>query len=133
MEWREQTVANLTSCFKNEPFPLTTPQWSGKEARPDLRVTYSSAEMVGKSYLLARVGHIFGSPAPILLLQPHVQRESAFFRLLDQFRIGEQGQSYKDFVEFGRKQGKAEAGIRAEWLACEQAVLSERYRPSGGH
>jgi hypothetical protein len=53
--------------------------------------------------------------------------------LFDQFRIGEDGQSYKDFLESRRKQGKAEADIRADWLACEQAVLSERFRPAGGN
>jgi hypothetical protein len=134
-EWAEyeRVICQMLGVERLEPFSLKTPQWLGKEPAPDIRVTYHDAEMGEKPYLLARVGQIFGSPAPILLLRPHEQRESAFFRLFDQFRIGENGQCYRDFVEFGRKQGKAGPDIRAEWLACEQAVLSERFRPAGGN
>jgi hypothetical protein len=37
--------------------------------------------------------------------------ESALERLKDVFRIGAQGQAYRDFLEAGRKQGKSEAEI----------------------
>jgi hypothetical protein len=134
-EWAEyeRVICQVLGVERLEPFPLKTPQWLGKEPAPDIRVTYHDAEMSEKPYLIARVGQIFGSPAPILLLRPHEQKESAFFRLFDQFRSGENGRCYKDFVESRRKQGTAEADIRAEWLACEQAVLSERFRPAGGN
>jgi hypothetical protein len=53
------------------------------------------------------------------------ERESALARLVDVFRIGAQGQAYRDFLEAGRKQGISEAEIMEEWKACEAAVVQQ--------
>ena len=46
-------------------------------------------------------------------------------RLNDVFRIGAQGQAFRDFLEAGRKQGKSEAEIVKEWKGCERAVVQQ--------
>jgi hypothetical protein len=51
------------------------------------------------------------------------QRESALGRLHDVFKIGDQGQVFRDFTETGRRLGKSDAEIVAEWRECEQLAL----------
>jgi hypothetical protein len=85
-------------------------------------VTFHEAEMNNLPYLVARMGSIFGSPAPVFLTWGY-ERPSALARLRDVFRMGVRGQAFRDFVEAGRKQGMTEAEIVAEWRACEQAVV----------
>jgi hypothetical protein len=78
-----------------------------------------------RPYLVAAVGGIYGSPAPVFLTWGH-ERESALARLEDVFRIGVRGQAFRDFVEAGRKQGMTEAESLRKWKKCEQAALLER-------
>jgi hypothetical protein len=73
-------------------------------------------------YLVARVGGVFASPAPVLLTHPQ-EYESALGRLRDVFRVGVRGRTFRDFVDYGRKQGKTEAEIVAEWRDCEQKAM----------
>ena len=73
---------------------------------------------------LAGAGRIYGSPAPVFLTWGH-ERESALERLNDVFRIGAQGQAFRDFLEAGRKQGKSEAEIVEKWEGCERAVVQQ--------
>jgi len=133
-EWEAyyQELYRVKEVERLESLSSTEPKWLGRESAPELRVAYHYADMNERPYLVARVGQIFGSPAPILLVHPH-QQASALFRLLDQFRIGDYGQCYKDFLEGGLKIGKTERDIRTEWLTYEQAVLSDRYMPQAGN
>ena len=80
--------------------------------------------MNDRPYLVAAVGGIYGSPAPVFLTWGHEQ-ESALARLVDVFRIGVRGQAFRDFLEAGRKQGKSEAEIVEEWKGCERAVVQQ--------
>jgi hypothetical protein len=84
--------------------------------------TFYEAEMNALPYLVARVGSIVGSPAPVYLTWGH-ERESALARLRDVFRIGAHGQAFRDFGDAGRKQGKSEAEVVREWRECERAVV----------
>jgi hypothetical protein len=107
-----------------EPIPPTTPPTPG--AHPSSpAVTLHEATMNEKPYLVAAVGRIMGSPAPVFLTWGH-GRESALARLRDVFRIGVRGQAFRDFLEAGRKQGMTEAEIVRQWKACERAALLER-------
>ncbi len=92
--------------------------------QPDHRVVFHKAEMNERPYLVARIGDIMGSPAPLWLTLPNEER-SALARLKDVFRIGIQGRAFRDFVEMGRKQGQGEAAILAQWRALEAAVAWE--------
>jgi len=89
---------------------------------PGLSVAFHEAEMNTRPYIVARLGSIFGSPAPVFMTWGH-ERESALERLWDVFRIGVRGQVFRDFVEEGRKLGKKEAEIVREWKECEQSVM----------
>jgi hypothetical protein len=73
-------------------------------------------------YLVAQIGGVFGSPAPVLLTWAQ-ERESALDRLRDVFRIGVRGQAFRDFREGGRRQGKSGAKVVSEWRECEQSAL----------
>jgi hypothetical protein len=90
---------------------------------PHLAVAFHKATMNDRPYLVGRVGSILGSPAPELLTHPH-ERNSALDRLRNVFRIGVRGQTFRDFVEAGRKLGMSEADIVGEWRRCERQVLS---------
>jgi hypothetical protein len=85
-------------------------------------ITFHEAEMNTLPYILARMGSIFGSPAPVYLTWGH-EHESALERLRDVFRIGVRGQAFRDFVEDGRSRGKSEAEIVREWRECERSVM----------
>jgi hypothetical protein len=123
VEWAEyETVAcRVLEVERLEPFPPTTPPNPGA-GLPCPAVTFHEAEMNDRPYLVAEVGGIYGPPAPVFLTWGH-ERESALARLVDVFRIGTQGQAYRDFVEAGRKQGKSETEIVQEWKRCERAVV----------
>jgi hypothetical protein len=77
--------------------------------------------MSEKPYMIAAVEGVLGSPAPVWLAWGH-QRESALGRLQDVFKIGDQGQVFRDFLEASRRLRERDAEIVAEWRACEQAV-----------
>ena len=62
-----------------------------------------------------------GSPAPVWLTWPK-EKENAFVRLGDVFRIGVRGQVFRDFVELGRTKGRGEAESLEQWRAWEAAV-----------
>jgi hypothetical protein len=83
------------------------------------------AEMNDRPYIVAAVGGIYGSPAPLFLTWGH-GRESALARFVDVFRIGVRGQAFRDFLEAGRKQGKSDVEIVEEWKGCGQAVLGQK-------
>jgi len=91
----------------------------------DLQVTFHKAEMNDLPYLVARVGEIMGSPAPVYMTLGY-ERESALARLHDVFKIGKQGQAFQDFVEAGRKQGKREGEIVEEWREGEAWFGNEK-------
>jgi hypothetical protein len=85
-------------------------------------ITFHQGKMNDRPYLVARVGTIFGAPAPVLLTQPHEQ-ESALARLKDVFRIGVRGQAFRDHVEAERKRGITEAEVVGTWQACDESAL----------
>jgi hypothetical protein len=106
-----------------EPIPPKLPSNPGA-GLPCPAVTFHKAEMNDRPYLVARVGLIFGSPAPVFLTWGH-ERESALARLEDVFRIGVRGQAFRDFVEAGRKQGISDVEIVRKWKECERAVVQQ--------
>jgi hypothetical protein len=77
-----------------------------------------------RPYLVAAVGGIYGSPAPVFLTWGY-EGASALSRLGDVFHIGVRGQAFRNFLEAGRKQGKSEAEIMEEWKGCERAVVQQ--------
>jgi hypothetical protein len=125
VEWAEyeKVACRVLEVERLEPIPLTTPPNPGAElSSPD--VTFHKAEMNDRPYLVAAVGGIYGSPAPVFLTWGY-ERESALERLRDVFRIGVQGQAFRDFVEAGRKQGIRDVEIVRAWQACERAVVQQ--------
>jgi hypothetical protein len=123
VEWAEyeKVICRMLEVERLEPIPPTTPPTPGVRHSPPA-VTFHKAEMNDRTYLVARVGRIFGSPAPVFLTWGH-ERESALARLEDVFRIGVRGQAFRDFAEAGRKQGMTEEEIVRAWQACERAVM----------
>jgi hypothetical protein len=123
VEWAEyeKVICRSLGVARLEPLlPRTPPPPSALLSLP--AVTFHEAEMTNLPYLVARVDSIFGSPAPVFLTWGR-ERQSALARLMDVFRIGVRGQAFRDFVEGGRRLGKGDAEIVAEWRACEQAVV----------
>jgi hypothetical protein len=130
-EWAEYetVICGVLGVEGLEPLPPTKrPMPCARPSPSD--VTFHEAEMNSLPYLVATVGTVFGPPAAELLTRPH-ERESALSRLVDVFRIGVQGQAFRDFLEAGRKQGKREAEIVEEWEACQRVALSAKLKPSG--
>jgi hypothetical protein len=128
VEWAEyeRVACRVLEVERLGPDPPTTPSNPGTElSSPD--VTFHKAEMNDRPYLVAAVGGIYGSPAPVFLTWGH-ERESALARLVDVFRIGIRGQAFRDFVEAGRKQGMTEADIVRQWKECERAVMGNGVR-----
>ena len=127
-EWSlyENAICGVLGVKGLEPLVPTIPPIPSGQVSP-LVVTFHRAEMNSLPYLVATVGTVFGPPAAELLTRPHEQ-ESALERLRDVFRIGVQGQAFRDFVEAGRKQGKSEAEIVRKWKECERAVASAAQR-----
>jgi len=121
-EWAEyeKVVCRVLGVERLAPLLVAPPPRLGSQLS-SLAVTFHEATMNTLPYLVARIGTLYGSPAPELLTHPHEQ-ESALARLMDVFRIGIRGQAFRDFVEAGRKQGKREAEIVREWKACRQAA-----------
>lgn len=132
-EWSEyeKAISRSLGLDRLEPLPPTMPPIPGPRLSPSA-VTFSEAEMNGLPYLVARVGSIAGSPAPVYLTWGH-ERSSALARLEDVFRIGVRGQVFQDFVEAGRRDGRTEAEIVQAWQACEQAVVGNGEQTSAGH
>lgn len=91
---------------------------------PNYRVAYHHVEMNNRPYVVARIGEVFGGPAAVWLTLPK-ERESALARLADVFRIGVQGQVFRDFRQHGCKEGKSEADILCEWKSMEGSVAWE--------
>lgn len=105
-----------------EPF-TSIPHWiPTEEGSPVVNVTFHDAMMNNRPYVVARVGEVMGSPAATFLTWPQ-ERVRALFRLYDVFRIGVQGQVFRDFVEQSRRIGKQEADILEEWKSYEQSVI----------
>jgi hypothetical protein len=126
VEWAEyeKVACRMLEVERLEPISPTTPPNPGAElSSPD--VTFHKAEMNDRPYLVAAVGGIYGSPAPVFLTWGH-ERESALERLKDVFRIGVCGRAFRGFVEAGRKQGMTEAEIVRNWNECEQAAIEGR-------
>lgn len=122
-EWTEYERVICRSLGVDRLEPLAPTMSSAKSAGLSLpAATFHQGTMNDRPYLIARVGTIFGAPAPVLLTQPH-ERESALARLLDVFRIGVRGQAFRDYAEAERKRGKNEAEIVGAWQACEQSAL----------
>jgi len=109
VEWLEPPGSRV-------PFPT-----NGKKS--DLSVTFHEATMNDLPYVVAKVNSIMGSPAPTLLTLPN-EEESALARLRDVFKLGVQGQVFKDFAEQGRTLGRSVQEITEDWRDCERAVMS---------
>jgi len=122
-EWAEyeKVICRVLEVERLESFRLRRPQLLGQQRLPDLAVTFHEASMNDRPYLVARLGSVYGSPAPVFLTWGH-ERESALARLDDVFRIGVKGRAFRDFVEARRRLGKKEADIVKEWRDFEQAV-----------
>jgi hypothetical protein len=123
VEWAEyeKVICRMLEVERLEPLPPNMASNAGA-GLPCPAVTFHKAEMNDRTYLVARVARIFGSPAPVFLTWGH-ERESAPTRLEDVFRIGVRGQAFRDFLEAGRRQGMTEAEIVWAWQACERAVM----------
>ena len=107
-----------------EPFRLGRPRWTAELPPSRFAVKYRKGTMNGKPYLIACVGKIMASPAAIWVTYPHA-RESALARLYDVFRIGTQGQVYKDLAEGAAKSRRSPETLLCEWQDCKRAVLWE--------
>jgi hypothetical protein len=94
VEWAEyeRVICRVLGVEHLEPILTTTPSPSNGRL-PNLSVTFHEAEMNTLPYIVARLGSVFGSPAPVFLTWGH-ERESALARLLDVFRIGAQGPAF---------------------------------------
>jgi len=121
-EWAEyeKVVCRVLGVERLAPLLVTPPPRLGSQPS-SLAVTFHEATMNTLPYLVARIGTVYGSPAPELLTHPHEQ-ESALARLQDVFRIGIRGQAFRDFVEAGRKRGMKEADIVRSWMQCEAHI-----------
>ncbi|MFO0822568.1 MAG: hypothetical protein U0792_05515 [Gemmataceae bacterium] len=87
-------------------------------ARPEFAVTYHSAEMNDRPYIVARVGPILGGPAAeLLMLNP---AGSALDRLADVFRAGTGGQCFADHAA-----GLSETAALDRWEDYQQSVAWE--------
>jgi hypothetical protein len=118
-EWTgyEQVICRSLGVDRLEPILPSVPP--PPTARPSLpAVTFHEAQMRTLPYLVAQIGGIYGSPAPVFLTWGH-ERESALERLGDVFRIGVRGQAFRDFLEAGRKLGMSEVEVVGAWQACE--------------
>jgi hypothetical protein len=125
-EWAqyEQVVCRALGMEWLEPIAATVPlPTNGKVS--DLSVTFHEATMNDLPYLVARAGSIMGSPAPIYLTLPN-QVESALARLRDVFKIGVQGQVFKDFAEKVRTLGRNEQEVMGEWRDCQNAAMQSK-------
>jgi hypothetical protein len=81
VEWAEyeKVACRVLEVERLEPISATTPPNPGAELSSS-DVTFHKAEMNDRPYLVARVGSIVGSPAPVYLTWGH-ERESALARL----------------------------------------------------
>ena len=125
-EWAayNDEILRVKGIRRLELFQLGVPAWTKEPPASRFRVKYRKGTMNDKPYLIAAVGSIMASPAAIWLTYPHA-RESALARLCDVFRIGTQGQIYKDLLDGGAEAGRTPEKVRVEWRACEAAVLRE--------
>ena len=125
-EWAayNEEICRVKGIRRLDLFQLRTPASRKDFSASRFGVKYRKGTMKEKPYTVASVGSIMASPAAIWLTDPHV-RESALARLYDVFRIGTQGQIYKDLLESGVEAGRTPEKIRAEWDVCEGTVLRE--------
>jgi len=107
-----------------EPLQLSQPTWHPDLPRSDFQVKYYHGRMNRRPYVVAGVGDILASPAAIWLMNVST-RESALARLYDVFRIGTQGAAYQQLLDCRVKCGQDSVSVRAEWDACQRAVLWE--------
>jgi hypothetical protein len=123
VEWAEyeKVACRVLEVEQLVPIPPEMPSNPGAELSFPA-VTFHKADMNDRPYLVAAVGGIYGSPAPVFLIWGHEQ-ESALARLGDVFRIGVRGQAFRDFLEAGRKLGMREADIVTQRKECERAVV----------
>jgi hypothetical protein len=124
-EWTqyEKVICRSLGVDRLEPIlPRVSPTSTARSSLP--AVTFHEAQMRTLPYLVAQIGGIYGSPAPVFLTWGHEQ-ESALARLGDVFRIGVRGQAFRDFVEAWRKQGISDMEIVEEWKGCERAVVQQ--------
>lgn len=121
VEWAgyEKAVCRTLGVERLEPLHPVAARGGTNEG--NLPVAFHEATMNDRPYLVARVGSVMGSPAPVFLTWGH-ERESALARLRDVFRIGPRGQAFRDFVEVARRSGRTEAEIPREWQGWEKAV-----------
>jgi hypothetical protein len=122
-EWAEyeKAISRSLGVDRLEPLlPTMPPPPSARLSSPD--VVFHKAEMNDRPYLVAEVGGIYGSPAPVFLTWGY-EGASALARLGDVFRIGVRGQAFRDFLEAGRKQGISDVEIVRQWKECEGAVV----------
>ena len=116
-EWSGYAAAVCLAlgCDQLEPLDLNPlPAAADEHCLP---VTYHAAEMNDRPYVVARVGHLLGGPAAVLLLRDPAA--SALDRLADVFRAGSRGRCFTDL-----------AVMQGEWERCERAVVRER--PASG-
>jgi hypothetical protein len=127
-EWAgyENAICRSLGLDRLEPLLPTMPPTPGPRLWPPA-VTFYEAEMNALPYLVARVGSIIGSPAPVFLTWGH-EWESALARLQDLFKVGVLGRAFRDFVEAGRKQSMTEGELVKKWREYEQAVMGKRGR-----
>ncbi len=125
-EWAayNDEICRVKGIQRLELFQLRTPAWMKGLPASRFRVKYRYAMMNDNPYMVASVGSIMASPAAIWLTDPHV-RAQHLARLYDVFRIGTQGQIYKDLLDCGIEAGRNPEKIRADWDACEGTVLRE--------
>jgi hypothetical protein len=102
VEWAEyeKVACRVLEVERLEPISPTTPPTPSARHSPPA-VTFHKAEMNDRPYLVAAVGGIYGSPAPVFLTWGH-EREKA-----------------------GRKFGNGQPEIVAEWKECERAVVQQ--------
>jgi len=125
-EWAayNEELCKTKGIERLDPFQLRTPTLREDLSASRSKVKYRMGIMNDRPYMVAFVGGIMASPAPIWLTDPYV-RESALARLYDVFRVGKQGQVFKDLLECGLKARRTPEKIHTEWDACERSVLRE--------
>jgi hypothetical protein len=119
-----ERIIQAKSLDRLDLFQLRRPSLCEASIRPDLTVKYHIGRMDEKPYVVAEVGDVLASPAPIFLL-PRSARDSALVRLYDVFCIGRAGSAYRELLQMRQSRGQTAEDVQAEWNACQSAVLWE--------
>jgi len=125
VEWAEyeKVACRVLEVERLESIPPTTPPNPGAElSSPD--VTFHKAEMNDRPYLVAEVGRIYDSPAPVFLTWGMSGR-APWNGSRTCSASGRRGQTFRDFLEAGRKQGISDVEIVRKWKECERAVVQQ--------